>query len=54
MVLACVLIGCKAGKYSKVVNELKKLKDVKKALGVQWDGTSSQRSWSQISKPSAT
>jgi len=39
MVLACVLIGCKAGKYSKVVNELKKLKDVKKALGVhgRWD-----------------
>ena len=39
MVLACILICCEPGKYSEVVSELKKIKEVKKAFGVhgRWD-----------------
>lgn len=39
MVFACVLISCKPGKYGKVVGELKKLGEVKRAFGVhgRWD-----------------
>lgn len=39
MVIACTLIDCEAGKYEKVVGELKKLDEVKKAFGIhgRWD-----------------
>lgn len=39
MVFACVLIGCEAGKFKDVAEEVKKLEGVKKAFGVhgRWD-----------------
>lgn len=39
MVVACVLVCCEAGKFKKVAEELRKIKDVKRAFGVhgRWD-----------------
>jgi len=39
LVFACVLIGCEAGKFKDVAEEVKKLEGVKKAFGVhgRWD-----------------
>jgi len=39
MISACTLITCEAGKYEKVVDELRKLDGVVKAFGVhgRWD-----------------